>query len=97
MEPKKKLLIGSLIGVGLLLLYGVGFLHWVELKAEEGRLKKEVAYLQIENRRLYEESRRLREDPSYAEAVARQQLGFTRPGETVVKFTDRQRKQNSSR
>ena len=89
MDPKRKFLVGGLIAGGLLLLYGMGFIHWVELKSEESRLKKEVAHLQIENRRLSEEAHRLREDPAYAEAVARQQLGFTRPGETIVKFTNR--------
>lgn len=49
-------------------------------------MEAEIAMLKRENVRLYQEAKRLREDPSYAEAVARQQFGFARPGETVVKM-----------
>ena len=86
MEPKKKLLIGVGIGLGLLALYGPAFLRWSELNARQEQLETEIALLKRENVRLYQEAKRLREDPSYAEAVARQQFGFVRPGETVVKF-----------
>ena len=92
MEPKKKLLIGVGIGLGLLALYGPAFLRWSELNARQEQLETEIALLKRENVRLYQEAKRLREDPSYAEAVARQQFGFVRPGETVVKF----RRQKSS-
>ena len=86
MDPKKKLLIGAGIGLGLLLLYGPAFLRWSELNARQEQLEAEVAALKQENLRLYQEAKRLREDPSYAEAVARRQFGFVRPGETVMKF-----------
>ena len=86
MEPKKKLLIGAGLGLGLVLLYGPAFLRWSEMKARQEQLEAEIALLKRENLRLYQEAKRLREDPAYAEAIARQQLGFVRPGETVVKL-----------
>ena len=86
MDPKKKLLIGAGIGLGLLALYAPAFLRWSELNARQEQLEAEVAALKGENLRLYQEAKRLREDPSYAEAVARRQFGFVRPGETVVKI-----------
>lgn len=86
MDSKKRILIAGAVAGGLLLLYGRGLFRWVELKAEKARLETEVASLRTENWRLYEEARRLREDPTYAEAVARREMGFARPGETVVKF-----------
>lgn len=86
MEPKSKLLIGAGISLGLLLLYGPAFLRWSELNARQEQLEAEIAALKRENLRLAQEARRLREDPAYAEQVARQQFGFVRPGETVVKF-----------
>ena len=86
MEPKKKLLIGAGIGLGFLLLYGPAFIRWSELNARQEQLEAEIALLKQENMRLYQEAKRLREDPAYAEAVARQQFGFVRPGETVMKF-----------
>lgn len=86
MEPKKKLLIGVGIGLGLLLLYGPAFIRWSELNTRQEQLEAEVALLKRQNLQLYQEAKRLREDPSYAEAVARRQFGFVREGETVVKF-----------
>ena len=86
MEPKKKLLIGAGVGLGLLALYAPAFLRWSELNARQEQLEAEIAALNRENARLVQEAKRLREDPSYAEAVARRQFGFVRPGETVVKF-----------
>ena len=86
MEPKKKLLIGAGIGLGLLLLYGPAFLRWSEMNARQEQLEAEIGALKRENVRLYQEAKRLREDPSYAEAEARRQFGFVREGETVVKF-----------
>ena len=86
MEPKKRLLIGAGVAVGLLGLYAPAFLRWSELNARQEQLEAEVALLKRENIRLIQEAKRLREDPSYAEAMARQQFGFVRPGETVVRF-----------
>jgi len=85
-EPKKKLLIGAGIGLGLLLLYGPAFIRWSELNARQEQLETEVALLKRQNLQLYQEAKRLREDPSYAEAEARRQFGFVREGETIVKF-----------
>lgn len=88
MAPSKKLLIALGIGGGLLLLYGPAFFRWAELRAREDQLRLEVASLQKENQQLYEETRRLREDLSYAEAVARKEMGVVRPGEKMVKFEE---------
>ena len=89
MTRKRWLLAVTGIGLALIFLYGPGALRWVELKAQRNHLELEIAVLTNENQRLYEETRRLREDPAYAEAVARKEMGFVRPGETVVKFGDR--------
>ena len=86
MDPKKKLLIGAGIGLGLLLLYGPAFIRWSELNARQEQMEAGVALLKRQNLQLYQEAKRLREDPSYAEAEARRQFGFVREGETVVKF-----------
>ena len=86
MEPKKKLLIGAGVAAALLLIYGPALLRWTEMNAHQDQLRAEVAYLKQENARLYQETQRLRNDPAYAEAIARKEYGFVRPGETVVKI-----------
>jgi len=83
---KKRILIAAAVAAGLCLLFGPGFVRWAELKAQRTRLEEEVAGLRAKNQQLYEQARRLREDPSYMEAVARKELGFVRPGETVIKI-----------
>ena len=88
MASKKKLLITLVVGTGLLFLYTPAFVRWAELKARQSELETEIQHLTQENLRLYAEMKRLREDPSYAEAVARRELGFVRPGEKVVKFRE---------
>lgn len=88
MDPKRHLLIGAAVAGGLVFLFGPGAFRWLELKQQRQQLKAEIAALERENLRLYEESRRLREDSAYAEAVARRELGFVRPGETKVRFRD---------
>jgi cell division protein FtsB len=86
MASAKKLLIGLGITTAVLALYGPGTVRWLELQARKAQLEEENRALALENRRLSEEVRRLREDASYAEAVARRQLGLVRPGETKLTF-----------
>ena len=86
MEPKKHFLIAAALTGGLIFFYGPGALRWLELQIQRHELRSEIAALKTQNQRLYQESRRLREDPSYAEQLYRQQLGFVRPGETVIKL-----------
>lgn len=71
-------------GLGLVL-FGPRLFRWGELKGREARLRAEIANFKAGNSALFEEARRLREDPAYAEAVARKEMGFVRPGETVIK------------
>lgn len=87
MKKRSALTLLAIAG-GLLFLYGPALLRWLELQSRRDQLDSEIALLTKENQRLYEEARRLREDPTYAEAVARRELGLVRPGETVVKFQE---------
>ena len=90
MSSKTRFVRTALIGAGILFVYGAAALRWIELRSDRSRLEAEISSLKTENRRLYEEARRLREDPAYAEAVARRELGFVRPGETKIKISNRQ-------
>jgi cell division protein FtsB len=55
-------------------------------KAQLSRLRAEVASLTRENVRLLEEVRALRKDPFVVEQIAREKLGYARPGEIVFQF-----------
>ena len=97
MDPKKQILIAAAVTGALIFLYGPGALRWVELKIQRVQLQSEIATLRADNQRLYKESRLLREDPSYAEAMYRQQLGFVRPGETVIKLKNQKSESTTKR
>jgi cell division protein FtsB len=86
LDRAKKVLMAVGIGAGLVWLYGPALLRWVELKSRQAQLEADIRHWTEENRRLMEEARRLREDISYAESVARSQFKLVRPGETKITF-----------
>jgi cell division protein FtsB len=94
-DPKKQFLIGAAVAAALVLLFGPGFVRWAELKSQRAQFKAEIDALKEQNRRLYEEARRLREDPAYAEQVYRREMGVVRPGETVIKFRKGQKSEKA--
>ncbi len=50
---------------------------------QQARLAERIADLRAENDALREKARRLREDLTFIEEVARRELGLIRPGERV--------------
>ncbi len=50
---------------------------------QQARLDERIAALRAENDALREQARRLREDSTYIEEVARRDLGLIRPGERI--------------
>jgi cell division protein FtsB len=52
--------------------------------SEYSTLQGDIGYLRIQNQALRDEARRLREDPSRIESLARRDLGLLRPGEILV-------------
>lgn len=65
-----------------------GLLTLLDARASYGRVEASVVRLRAENQRMREEARRLRTDPDAIEEVARRDLGFIRPGETVFIVRD---------
>jgi cell division protein FtsB len=55
-------------------------------RAQIGKLRAEVAALARENAALLAEVRGLRSDPFVIETLAREKLGYARPGEIVLRF-----------
>jgi cell division protein FtsB len=57
-----------------------------QMHVEKGALTQEVEQLKTTNATLAEEVRQLRTDPARVEAIAREELGLVKPGETVYEF-----------
>jgi cell division protein FtsB len=53
--------------------------------------EQELAARRRENAELYERARRMREDPATIEGLAREELGYIRPGEKVFIIRDVQK------
>jgi cell division protein FtsB len=81
-----------LIVASLLVAYAVagdsGLLTMMRAKRQYDELAISIASVRQENARLREEIRRLREDPSFIEEIARRELGLIRPGEKVFIIRD---------
>ena len=66
-----------------------GLLHLRTLTNEQDALGKRIALLLHENEQLRTRIQRLRTDDRTLERLAREQLGFTRPGEIIYRFGNR--------
>jgi cell division protein FtsB len=65
-----------------------GLFAMLEARRRHDELAATIAHQRLENSRLREEARRLREDPSAIEEIARRDLGLIRPGEKVFIVKD---------
>ena len=65
-----------------------GLLAMMKARQEYQVLEQSLHAARSENARLREEARRLREDPSAIEEIARRELGLLRPGEKLFIVRD---------
>lgn len=83
-----------MIGVALaiLLTWGAVFRPVLEertaLEAKKAELEVKVADLEAQLKELRENQARLESDPRFVEKVAREDLGYAKPGETVFRFVE---------
>ncbi|HUF94164.1 MAG TPA: septum formation initiator family protein [Candidatus Limnocylindria bacterium] len=56
------------------------------MKAEMAAQEREIAVLRARAEALGKTAERLRNDPAYLEKIAREEYGYVREGETVLKF-----------
>ncbi len=68
-----------------------GALRLRQMQQDIQALERDIAALRARSERLAETIDRLRNDPAYLEKLAREQQGFVRPGEQVLKFPPRGR------
>lgn len=66
-----------------------GYLATLQARQAQERAEASLHRLRAENARLQHEADRLRRDPEMLEAVAREELGLIRPGETLITLRDR--------
>ena len=66
-----------------------GLLAMLRARHEYDQLAASIARQRGDNAKLREQARRLREDPSAIEEIARRELGLIKPGETVFIIRDR--------
>ena len=65
-----------------------GFLETMRARREYDQLAASIARLKADNASLRDQARRLREDPSAVEDLARRELGLIRPGEVLFIVKD---------
>ena len=67
--------------------YGVrGLLKVSEMRREMDTMERDLVTLRARTDELTKTVERLRSDPTYIEKLAREELGYVREGETVLKF-----------
>lgn len=76
-----------LLVVGALTMYGVSaVLRVSHMKREMESLERDLVTLRVRTDELTKTVDRLRTDPAYIEKLAREDLGYVREGETILKF-----------
>jgi cell division protein FtsB len=84
------LAVGATAGLVAIVAFGSrGMLHLQTLTSEQDELNRRVALLLHENEQLRDRIHRLRTDDRTLERLAREQLGYTRPGEVIYRFGGR--------
>lgn len=69
-----------------------GLLQTVRAKREHAQLVASINKLRVDNARMRERARRLREDPAAIEEAARRNLGLLKPGEVLVIVRDTEKR-----
>ena len=57
-----------------------------EMRAQEAEVRKDIQREAEELRVLKQKQEKLQEDPRFIEKIAREDLGYAKPGETVFRF-----------
>ena len=77
----------ALVLTGGLAIGASGVVRVFTMERQIDTVERDIAALHVETRKLADTVERLRNDPAYLEKVAREELGWVRKGETVLKST----------
>ena len=74
------------VGGGLVVYGGSGVIRVRAMQQEIRHLERELSTLRSQTEKLTVTIDKLRHDPAYIEKLAREDLGYVREGDTVLKF-----------
>lgn len=89
MSPRVRLLggvAGALLVAGLVVYGGSALARVVSLQREVDTVERDIVTQRARADALARTVERLRNDPGYIEKLAREELGWVREGDTVLKF-----------
>jgi cell division protein FtsB len=75
-----------LLALGLAVYGGVQMLRVRHMRTEIQAIERDIVTLRARTAELVRTVERLRNDPAYVEKLAREEFGYVRPDETVLKF-----------
>jgi len=81
-------LFGLFLVVGVVYVFYPPVRRFHELQKREDKLEEEVRFNDEMLQHLKSKQEKLMNDPRFVEKIAREELGYAKPGETVFKFVD---------
>lgn len=84
----------TLVAVALIMIGSMfypQYRQYIKLQEQETALEMEYRLEEEKLKLLRSNRERMETDPAFVERVAREELGFAKPGETVIKYIDDQR------
>ena len=75
-----------LLAAGLAVYGGHQMLRVRAMRGEIAAMERDLVSLRARTTELSRTVERLRNDPAYVEKIAREELGYVRPDETILKF-----------
>ena len=82
----KKIIIIAAFVLLILIIFLPSFSRMQDLKRRNQEFKDEIKFLAEKNKQLFEEKKRLIEDPVYLEKVAREKMGIAKEGEVIYRI-----------
>ena len=84
------------VTIGALLIHDVfgahGFLAMRRTQIEIEKLRQEIAQITAENQELEKHVKALKSEPKLIERIAREEMGFARPGERIFRLQGNEKK-----
>jgi len=77
-----------LVVVAVIAMFVPQFKQYNELRRKESALQDEIQLEEEIVKHLKDQQERLKSDPRFIEKLAREELGYAKPDETVFRFTD---------